>query len=53
MKQLEELHLIKVVENEVLSTQKLLDQFRGNLSNDTADAIKKDVSDSRKEWDRI
>ncbi len=53
LKQLEELHLIKVMANEIPSTQKLSEQFRGKLSSETADVLQKYVSDSRNEWDRI
>ncbi len=53
LKQLEELNLIKVTENEAPKPEKLSDQFRGKLSAKTAKALQKHVAQSRNEWERI
>jgi hypothetical protein len=53
LKQLEELHLIKVMKREKKSSQKLSEQFRGKLSRKTAEVLQKQIAQSRKEWDRI
>jgi hypothetical protein len=53
LKQLEELHLIRVVEKPMTNTKKLSEMFRGKLSEKISEALQKQVSESRNEWDRI
>lgn len=53
LKQLEELHLIKLMDDKIAPVQKLSEQFRGKLSSETAEALQKHVAESRNEWDRI
>jgi|GEM_PF-252883 hypothetical protein len=60
LKQLEELNLIKVTENETPKPEKLSDQFQGKLSDrfygklsdKTAKALQKHVKKGRDEWER-
>jgi len=49
--ELEELHLIKVLKNNVLPQRKLSQKYAGKLSGDIADKLQKYVAESRKEWD--
>jgi hypothetical protein len=53
IKQLEELHLIKLVEKKDSGSQKLSEILRGKLSEKSAEALQKYVSESRNEWNRI
>jgi hypothetical protein len=53
LKQLEELHLIRVVEKPMTNTKKLSEMFRGKLSEKISEALQKQVSESRNKWDRI
>lgn len=52
LKELEELHLIKVTEVPKKQTQSLSDRFAGKLSNDAAKALHQHVKTLRDEWER-
>ncbi len=52
LKDLEDLHLIRLVENDHKSNASLSDRFEGKLSNEAADAMRKHVEQVRQEWDR-
>jgi hypothetical protein len=52
LKELEELHLIKMLENKNSSNSKLSDRFEGKLSDEAADALRNHVKQVREEWDR-
>ena len=52
LKQLEELNLIKLLEENADPDQKLSDRFAGKLSDDTAEKLHKYVKQSREEWER-
>ncbi|MFY8036181.1 MAG: hypothetical protein ACOVMQ_03380 [Cyclobacteriaceae bacterium] len=52
LKDLEDLHLIRLVENDHKSNTSLSDQFEGKLSNEAADSMRKHVEQVRQEWDR-
>ncbi len=53
LKDLEELNLIRVSETTAVPKQKLSEQFRGKLSNETAEELHRHVIESRNEWERI
>lgn len=54
LKELEDLHLIKLGEIKGPSSDiKLSELFRGKLSDETAEALHKHVTQSRDEWERI
>ncbi len=48
--ELEELQLIKVLEENVLPTKKLPEKYAGKLPADVADELQNYVSQSRNEW---
>jgi hypothetical protein len=52
LKDLEDLHLIRMVDNENTSNASLSDRFEGKLSKEAADAMRKHVEQVRQEWDR-
>lgn len=56
LKQLEELHLIKVIDDitapKKSATQKLSDRFEGKLSDDDAKVLHQHIKQIRSEWDR-
>jgi hypothetical protein len=53
LKQLEELNLIKIMEDSNLKpTQKLSDLFAGKLSDEAAAALHQHVKQTRAEWER-
>jgi hypothetical protein len=51
LKELEELHLIRVIKKNILPDTKLSDRFAGKLPSDIADDLQKHVTQSRNEWD--
>jgi len=48
--ELEELHLIKVLEENVENKQKLSTKYAGKLPSDVADQLQNYVNESREEW---
>ena len=52
LKDLEDSHLIRMVDNENTSNASLSDRFEGKLSKEAADAMRKHVEQVRQEWDR-
>ncbi len=51
LQKLEEMHIIKLLEKNNDSNQKLSEKFAGKLPVDVADELQKHISQSRKEWD--
>jgi hypothetical protein len=51
LKELEKLHLIKVLKNTSSSKQKLSDKFAGKLPAADAAKLQQHIKQSRKEWD--
>ncbi len=50
LKQLEDLHLIRVLKKNIQSTQKLSEKYAGKLPADVADQLQQYVAQSREEW---
>ncbi|HRY33573.1 MAG TPA: hypothetical protein P5531_11445 [Bacteroidales bacterium] len=50
LKQLEDLHLIRVLKKNIQSTQKLSEKYAGKLPSDIADELQQYVAKSRDEW---
>lgn len=52
--ELEELHIIKVLKENIFVGQKLSEKFAGslNLSNEQYNAFQKQLNQSRNEWER-
>jgi hypothetical protein len=48
--ELEELHLIKVLEENVESNTKLSEKYAGKLPSDVADELQNYVNESREQW---
>ena len=51
-KQLEELHLIKILKSNVQSNSKLSEKYKGKLPSSVADELQEYVTQSRNEWNR-
>jgi hypothetical protein len=51
LKELENLHLIKVLKKETTSSQKLSEKFAGKLPLDAAKKLQDHIKQSREEWD--
>jgi hypothetical protein len=52
LRELEQLSLIKLLEEKTVSAQKMSEKYRGKLSSETAEAMHKHVQQMRNEWDR-
>jgi hypothetical protein len=50
LEDLEDLHLIKVLEKSIPQTQKLSEKYAGKLPSDVADKLQNHTTQSRKEW---
>jgi Tfp pilus assembly PilM family ATPase len=53
LKELEELHIIRVLKKNVKPEQKLSDRFEGKLSPEIAEDLQNYVTQSRNEWDSL
>jgi hypothetical protein len=51
LREMEELHLLKVLEKSVPSKTKLSDKYAGKLPADIAEDLQKHIQKSRDEWD--
>jgi len=51
LKELEELHLLRVLKKNVSVKTKLSDKYAGKLSVNIAEDIQKQIEQSRNEWD--
>jgi len=51
LKELEELHIIRVLKKTIKHEKKLSDRFEGKLSQEIGDELQKHVTKSREEWD--
>ena len=51
LKELEELHLIKLLKRNADTSQKLSEKYAGKLSADTVEKLQEHLQQSRKEWD--
>ena len=50
--ELEELHLIKVLEENIESKQKLSAKYAGKLPSEVADQLQSYVNESREQWNK-
>lgn len=50
LEDLEDLHLIKLLKKNVVTSQKLSEKYAGKLPSDIADELQNFVTNSRKEW---
>ena len=51
LRNLEELHLIRVLKKNVNPVQKLSEKYAGKLSVDTAEQLQQYIAESREEWE--
>ena len=51
LREMEELHLLRVLKNNVPSETKLSDKYAGKLPTDIAEDLQKHIQKSRDEWD--
>ena len=50
--ELEELHLIKVLKENIQPRKKLSEKYAGKLPPDIADNLQKHITESREEWNK-
>jgi hypothetical protein len=53
LRELEQLSLIKLLDEKTVSTLKMSEKYAGKLSKETADKLHEHVKQSRSEWERL
>ena len=53
LEDLEDLHIIKVLNKSIVPKQKLSEKYAGKLPSDIADELQNYVSKSRTEWNKL